>query len=107
MAEAAAGQSLGRPVALGRPRRFTVQGRWAFVIAPLRGEDGGAFHYPAGSPQAGAVARGMVSHDYVALLSSSGSGWSVVATAVGATDAMWASWPATYGAPASLFPRVL
>lgn len=30
--------------------------------------------------------------------------WTVKAADVGATDVEWLEWPATYGAPASIFP---
>jgi hypothetical protein len=83
-AEGAARAAVGAPVRFGRPRSHAVEGRWAFVVAPLQ------------PPTAAG--------DYAVLLSRSEAGWSVVAAAFGAQDGR--DWAGLYGAPSSLFaPR--
>ena len=96
----AAEAELGVPVRL-HVRTLRVEGRWAFLLATLQDRSGGPIDLKR-TTRADAAAQGMVSNDYVALLSHGEAGWSVVASAVGPTDAVWADWPATYGAPAAV-----
>lgn len=96
--------------AVGKPVQFVVrklvrEDRWAFLLAAM--QDGRSRPVDwSGTDKAQAAARGMVSDDYAALLWwGDDHRWTVVAHVAGPTDAAWADWPQTYGAPPSLIGR--
>ena len=82
-------------------QRFAVDGDWAFVHAALRDEAGRRLDLSR-TPLKERAAHGAASGDYAALLKRQRGAWKVVANAVGPTDVAWETWPAEYGAPASL-----
>ena len=82
--------------------RLVREGDWAFLLADMQEAGGRALDY-AGTPLAADAKEGAVSNAYAALLKRDGSGWTVVATAIGPGDVAWAGWSGKYGAPAKLF----
>ncbi len=101
LARAAAEETLGAPLSL-QADVINIEGDWAFVLAHLRGADGGPFHF-AKSLLAEAAREGLLSDRCAALLRRSDGGWSLLAIAVGPSDPAWLAWTAEHGAPEALF----
>lgn len=100
-ARAPVAESLGKPV-LFRVSHLGTSGSWAFLRAEMEGPGGRPIDY-AGTSLAEAAKHGAVSRTYAALLKRQGSGWTVVAHAIGPSDVAWEDWPTRHGAPKAIF----
>ncbi|MBL8536448.1 MAG: hypothetical protein JNM59_03500 [Hyphomonadaceae bacterium] len=94
---------IGAPVQL-QATVVNVQDGWAYVVAQPRNPDGSAIDWTttnlASRYENGVMDTGGGVH---ALLKNESGTWTVVEHVIAPTDVAWEAWPATHGAPATIF----